>query len=427
MNKNFHWYAVKTILSDPDLFGIEEAADRYSDEAYKIAYFSQFVDDYNLYVPFIIDDSDIPPEGMYLGTKEGYINPVTTGFNICPPDDLLSIFNINSYYKKVVIPFHFIPKYSFSELLNCPDEIKDSDITTYSVKHLDLSAENADKTLLGGLMEQAKAAYIASSPATVQRDKAVVLIGMLLHIFADTYAHEHFNGFHSDRNYVDVKEVKHYTGDLEQADNLSNKVKFIRSVKTSITETVAPKIGHGMAGAEPDYNNATMYYNFTKRGTGTPVILYHDGYNLSLDCAFGIYNYLRRCRGLSSVRVDSPQWQRLSAELSFGFLMDSQIGDSDIDQKNRWHQIPRLKNLNFDYDMGFIFGKMTEPNGGGSPGISWRQFFTVTFARFTDIAKLPVKMNNNDFWYFNYFAKMIRNAVNDTGFIGPNVSTYLSS
>jgi hypothetical protein len=427
MNKNFHWYAVKTILADPDLFGTEQNQDRDSDEAYKIAYFSQFVDDYNLYVPFIIDDSDVPPEGIYLKTKEGYINPVTTGFNLYPPDDMLNFFNIRDYYKKVVIPFHFIPKYNFNELQNCPDEIKDFDITTYTVKRLELTAENAERTVLGGLMKDAKTAYIGSAAGTPKRDKAVVLIGILLHIFADTYAHEHFNGFRSDYNYVDVKEIKHYLGDLSQTDNVTRTARIISSVKTTITETAAPKIGHGMAGSEPDYNNATMYYNFTRRGTLTPVTLPHDGYNLALDCAFEIYNYLRRCKGLPSVIADSPQWRRLSSELSFGFLMDSQIGDSETGQKNRWHQIPRLRNLNYDYDMGFLFSKMTDQSGNENPSLSWRQFFTATLARFTDAAKLPVKMNNSDFWYYNYFARLIRNAVNGTNFIGPDLSTYLSA
>ncbi|MDR0992646.1 MAG: hypothetical protein LBL87_07110 [Ruminococcus sp.] len=427
MNRNFHWYAVSTILSDPALFGTERNADLYKDEAYKIAYFSQFIDDYNLYVPFLVSDSDIPAEAEFFRTSDGFINPVTTGFNSLPPDDLLNLMNPRDYYKKVVIPFHFMPNYSLADITRHPSETKDADATTYSVKPLDLTAPAAAGTVLGGLMEKAKAAYKNSTADTTARNKAVVLIGMLLHIFADTYAHEHFNGFRSDHNYVDVKQVRHYEGDLSQFDHNTKLGRVWSSVKTWSTEAAVPKVGHGMAGHEPDYNNGICDYYFTRRGGNTPEVRLHNGYNISLDCAFQIYNYLRECLKLPTVLRNSDEWTRLSAELSHGFLMDYQIGDTDSKQKERWHRIARIRDLNLDYNKGFIFAKMKDDKGNENPSLSWRQFFTATFASSSDLAKFPVTINNPDFWYFNFFAYSIRNAVNGSRSAAPSVETYLAS
>jgi hypothetical protein len=425
MNKNFHWYAVKTILSDPDLFGTTEDADRYSDEAYKIAYFSQFTDDYNIYVPFSVCDSDIPPEGNSLRDGNNNINPVTTGFNTWPPDLFLSASDFRSYHRKTVIPFHFIPDYGLNSITAMRNETREMDVTTYSVKHLDLTSENYDRTLLGNMMKKAREAYIKSKPKTPQRDKAAVLIGVLLHIFADTYAHEHFNGFNSNWNYVDVKAVRHFIGDTDNTDNRNTMAKTASSVKTYFYETILPKTGHAMAKCEPDYNNGLMTYYFTMRNANAAVIIPRNNYSTSLECAYQIYNFLRECRGLPWVERDSAEWDRLSSELSFGFLMDFQT--KECDQKSRWKQIARLADVNLDYDMGFLFGKMTDDKGNPDPGLSWRQFFTITVSGFGDILKFPIKMNNPDFWYFNIFAKMIRNAVNETQSTLPTLEAYLAS
>lgn len=73
MDINYHYFAVKTLA---DLAGFPDA------DSQRIASYSQFVDDYDIYATITLDY--VPDFAQYLAKKKGKnwkFNPVTTGFN----------------------------------------------------------------------------------------------------------------------------------------------------------------------------------------------------------------------------------------------------------------------------------------------------------------------------------------------------------
>lgn len=169
MDINFHYYAVKYIAL---------VAGFNSNEAEIIATTSQFVDDY-------IPESSLRVENTYIPsyaraslqvqkteTEEGAVTicPVQTGFS---PEAAL----VHEWIRKnVVNPFHFISQ----------------DANMLPVPHYQtIHAKHGDGSRIDQICQLAVANFHSGF---IHRFHSLVFLGAAIHVFADTYAHEFFNG-----------------------------------------------------------------------------------------------------------------------------------------------------------------------------------------------------------------------------------------
>lgn len=80
-------------------------------------------------------------------------------------------------------------------------------------------------------LEQAKNEYRAAADETVRHQKLMKL-GVLLHIFADTVAHQIFSGYNANVNLVELVNVtNNITGEDETAVYTSYIQKFLKTLK----------------------------------------------------------------------------------------------------------------------------------------------------------------------------------------------------
>lgn len=243
MDINFHFYAVKVIalLSGFDAF-----------ESKVIAEFSQFVDDYIPEEAYPL--MDVPPFADCL-VRDNQFRTVQTGFTLMKNGmGLLQ----EAKQKNYVIPFHFIPPYY---------KRTDHD---YKV----IRAHIGDKCLINQLLEKAARSY-HESKTNEDRMCSLIRIGITLHIFADTYAHENFNGYWSDMNfaYVEAAQENH---------------RIDRTARYSMYDN-APNVGHACLSTAPD----ETYTRFSVvQGKGNPVRWQRDNTEAFQECAFEILKYL---------------------------------------------------------------------------------------------------------------------------------------
>ena len=280
MNINFHYFTVKALAS---LAGFPE------EEAQNIATYSQFVDDHTQYKTLVLDD--VPVFAEHLAETKGnkwYFNPVTTGFTTYVEIARLSRLENQ---KKILIPFHFIPtKYTLDQ------EIKDRS------KWRVLPASLNEKSHITELLLDAKEKYRKNPDSPL----IGIRIGLLLHIFSDTYAHTGFSGFKGWENHAKVIKA---TNKASGADVTQDYSKFY----------IVSSIGHANIGHAPDDSHIT--YNITQKNTT------NDNYTLKtsrnnaqiyLEAAHEILNYLRTCKDKKT--VTTSQWAKIEEKLTKGFL-----------------------------------------------------------------------------------------------------------
>lgn len=170
MNISFHYFTVKTLCYYADL---TEA------RAQNIAFYSQLVDDFNL--SWLNFDSgfyvDEKPPAFFLNNKLAldtggntwFIYPVTTGISIL--QSAASLMN-KKHQRLTLIPFHFIP---YAPIANMG-----KDETLYCCRQ----AEPKDGSIISNKLEKFLEEKITND----------MNLGVLLHIYADTYAHQRFSG-----------------------------------------------------------------------------------------------------------------------------------------------------------------------------------------------------------------------------------------
>ncbi|MDR0307245.1 MAG: hypothetical protein LBI42_10460 [Chitinispirillales bacterium] len=228
MDISFHYFAVKTLAY---MAGFSD------DEAQRIAEYSQYVDDYNWTSPRkcskipryaklpqydLVEKSLLrgnsrrgrgrrsePGRSGVMGLVDIIINllemlpflgrrfiPVRTGFNGWV--NLATIVFNKREQKFVALPFHFLPR----------DKSIAQEDTRVEARSFN------DNSLIDKLLMQAVEEYISRRESDKDTSIALMRIGMLLHTFADTHAHQSFSGYHSWVNDVEVTSV---------IDNVNNK------------------------------------------------------------------------------------------------------------------------------------------------------------------------------------------------------------
>lgn len=143
-------------------------------------------------------------------------------------------------------------------------------------------------------------------------------IGILLHIFADTTAHQMFSGFKSDVNNVKlIKVINNHTGMDETSKYRGNIVKSLEKLKSYFVG-IHP-VGHMMIAHIPDYTHLTftMEYTDAKGRIDQYVCNNTDKF---IDRSKQILNYLLSCRELDM--ISDSGWNSCSAKLQDCFLTD---------------------------------------------------------------------------------------------------------
>lgn len=382
MNINFHYYAVKALAVNA---GFEEK------DAQLISSFSQFVDDFDTYR--FLYFKDVPDYAQHLATKLPYgwcFNPVTTGFNSFFDYARLST---EANQRRVLIPFHFIPK---NDLSYVPKDRKE-----YRVKPVNLE----EKSLLQGLLLDAQGKY-----KNYNSRESMIRVGTLLHILADTYAHQGFSGFWNWENHAYLKDV---------VDEITNK---------NMTSTYSPdyyyyvaSIGHPNVNTAPDDSN--VKFTMLHKNNSDESYPYKGTYSRSnvtefLKCSRVILDYLRGCKSLEP--ISDSEWKVLSEKMKKGFLV------SNKDEKvfpAHWHSIFPTIQFNYNKDTlltsDFKVEEAIDKNISPAERMNSSVMLMDAFNN-ADSPQYLIAGDNEDFFRYNVIAESIRRTV-DPSYKGDEV------
>lgn len=294
MDISFHYFAVKTVA---------QAVGYNESRAQRIAEFSQFIDDYNWYSYFRA--TNIP---KYIKGKEldivfnelaSIVNPVTTGF--FDWIDLATLVLPRSQ-KFTVSPFHFIPQ-----------DKKSREANDYRA----VPATINDNSYISNMLNQAKSDMKSGN---LSDSDALMKIGMLLHTFADTYAHQLFTGYNNLTNSVELTNAtdnitgKDVTKDYQfWIDTWNDKLKKILGSKI-------PTIGHMAIAHVPDLTHLSFSMKY-KGLDGRSHIHSRSNTSTFVTACSEIYNFLSSCMPDGSKPLLA--WDDLSPKLADGFLLDA--------------------------------------------------------------------------------------------------------
>ena len=329
MNINFHYFAIKVLAIKA---GFKE------DDAQKIAFYSQAVDDYDIYTPILVEN--IPSYAQYLSKKvsdKWLFSPVTTGFSNWFDYARLVL---ESNQRSITIPFHFIP----TQKLTIPVSSR----TEYRVRPGKMSTPS----LIRDMLVEARDMYIKSSVPT-----NLIRIGILLHTFADTYAHQNFSGFWGWENNAKL------TFAVDSSD-LQDTYEPPKNIKI-------PPVGHANLNQIPDIPNLTYSWEQKCSGKDSYSISYTRN-NIEEFCSVSleILNYLLSCN--KQLPISENAWKELIDDVKKGFC----ITEKEVSKlADHWHI--HFPNIKFYYEKDELF------------------------------------KTNDDFFQFNVYADEIRREVND--------------
>lgn len=373
MDINFHYFAVRTIA---------EQAGFDADDAQLIAAYSQFVDDFTEWQNYWF--KTVPDYAKGLAKNIGLyysFDIITTGFGSALEMARLAI---PTYQKNIVVPFHFVPRDILSETLN----------HTSRREYCTYPADITGTSLIAELLVDAKEGYMAA-----EGRYTLMRVGMLLHIFADTYAHQNFSGFHGWENYCHI--VSLTATDTEEP---------VEDESSLISYDSAYSIGHANAGHAPDLTYAkfelTYAENETQRGkdsyTGT-----HSRNNTTtfLDASKQIYTLLYQIRHNNNKPTEA-EWEFLRQFLYDGFMLRG----TDIDTLcDGWNKI--CPDISYHYSVKELWQDQLV-------GLSEKERaeMEVSLRENGYVEKEKVnwkiyKTAKDDFFYYNVIAKEIRDAI----------------
>ncbi len=323
MDINFHYFAVKTLAHFAGFIDIE---------AQHIAEFSQYIDDYNWY--FYRTCTNIPEYARYreydlvVDSILGNFNPAQTGFSDW--FDYLILTNIRNQ-KFIVSPFHFVP-YDKNYILK---------------NNRTVPAVPGDKSMIDQMIWRVIGEYNDCSRKCLSTQVTLMRLGMLLHTFADTYAHQLFSGYNSWVNDVKVTNV---TNNITAQDITTAIQAEIDTLMSSDVDNLIPPIGHCYAGHTPDLTNIsfTMLYK-SDSGSGYDCTHTRSNTDTFIEASRHIYNYLGKC----SYRPDvsDEEWTHLAERLRQAFLIEMPKKNVVATLAQHWKAVfPEVSSYNYDKD-----------------------------------------------------------------------------
>ena len=375
MDINFHYYTIKVLAISA---GFKE------DEAQRIASFSQFVDDYRTARPFFIDS--VPSYAEHLVRtrfSKSFFFPVTTGFTTVID---MAMLLLPEHQRWIATPFHFIPKKSLSEL-----GLLIADDSDNRCKLRVVPAKLNDGSLISQMLETARENLVTKKE---ERHICLMRIGMLLHIFADTYAHQRFSGFQGWENNSITTNVTRNTDGL----NMTS------SYHPELFAHLAP-IGHANIGTVADISNVSfkIRQRATQLDTQRTALYERNNTQEFLNASYEIICYLRSCLAKESVNYENNkndnEWASLSILIEKGLNFDP---NGRTIQKNYWSNI--FENINFDYSRNKL-RITTQPLGIRITDEMRR------FAERHNIDSLIHRARSDDYFRYNVIANEIRQKV----------------
>jgi hypothetical protein len=382
MDIAFHYFAVKTLARKA---GFSEL------DAQQIATFSQYIDDYNPYVrhfysniPQILKDSD--KYDLYRGDVIiGNYSPLTTGF-WSVEDYILEA--THSFQRDVIAPFHFAP-------MNA-DRISAGNNRTSP-------AEYGDGSYASNHLADAIGRYRAATTDT-DKSRGLMYIGMALHTFADTYAHQLFSGLSEWANNTDILSVtNNITGADETQLYKDRQVQFLYWLK-KIAPSITPMIGHMHVAHVPDYTHISfsMSYPIDPKSHVADGVYTRSNTEEFVKAAQKIYRILEDVKGTAPITED--EWHLFADRLTTAFKYDIspnvESGVSEdrtvLDLVKNWRGV--FPEYTYIYDRHSIFD-----------GAVWAYGVTKTAdeieAETAEIQANGINDMPDDFYYFGMFAE----------------------
>lgn len=378
MDINFHYFAVKTIAFEA---GFSKG------EAQLIASYSQFVDDYNVWQNYRF--RTVPDYAKSLRSKDKDIfgfwgfYTVTTGFDKI--EDMIRLES-EKYQREITVPFHFIPFNKLSELSGKREEFRT------------VRADITGSSLVANLLRSAMQRCI-DSKGSQEYHFDLIRLGVLLHVFADTYAHEGFSGFHGWENYCYITGIESSETSKPVKDDMSPDI---------YGELYA--LGHAEAGHAPDMTYAVFHYNYAANAKENSKSKYsnkksRNNTNQFLDAAEQIFNVMYRICHNNEVPTET-QWDTLKAKLLIGFRTE---GTNFTKLKKAW-RVATGNTLTFSYDKDDLWKKQLVPvllKENEIPDAIEENGLIEDLQFDPGIYKTA----SDDFFHFNLIAKEIRDAV----------------
>ncbi|MDR0294273.1 MAG: hypothetical protein LBH95_09005 [Oscillospiraceae bacterium] len=307
MNINYHYFTVKTLAH---YSGLNEQAAQY------IAHFSQQVDNFIMGSPFIIavEPPDFFPQNglaRKFGNHKWVFSPCPTGVNV------ISSVSHN-YQLHTLMPFHFITPVSYNAMPENPDR------DLYRC----LPAGERDSLLVNGLTAE------TLRRADLNSDVWLMEFGMMLHTFADTYAHCYFSGFHGWEN-------ESYVGKMDHKQPVSPAIKPAEV----LAYRVLPSIGHGNAGHAPDCCDCDISL-YGKKDKGSPLKPFIERDNTAFfeDCSRRILELL--CKAAGNPAPAPASWDALCKKIRKVHSLREPSKEEDI-RKNWASEFPQIP---YSYD-----------------------------------------------------------------------------
>ncbi len=335
MDISFHFYGVKVIAM---LAGFDAV------DAHRIASFSQYVDDYRPE-----KDSYVLEQVPYFARElvsDGRFYVVRTGFTV--EGENIKFFD-PVFLRDTVAAFHFIPP---------EDRITGKN---YMVKR----ARCNDNSMAANILKNAASEYKKSRNAG-ERNAALLHTGIALHIFADTYAHENFNGFISGINMAEVTDAR---------------INGVRQNPYGIYHKLpkALAIGHARVGGAPD--DAYAWFRVNQNGKQWE----RSNEAAFLECA----NEILDCLSYMKTGREPACRETMEAILRVGFR-ETNINRMPETWSQAWNGNPGIPYpvTCFYYSAGIL-------NAALKPFMAWQGDRTVYLA-------------GEDFYYYNFYAKRIR-------------------
>lgn len=371
MDINFHYYAVKTLAIHA---GFDEEC------AQIIARYSQFVDDFTIYKTMVLDN--VPTFARHLAKPykgKWLFTPVTTGFDSWFEMARLAL---EQNQRNITIPFHFIPPHTKLNEVKTGDER-----TAWRVVPAKMDLGH----LICGLLTDAKDKFIHAPQAT----ENLMRIGILLHIFADTYAHQNFSGFWDWENYCELTGCRDENGqDITSKYSPSIYHRF-------------PAIGHTEANHAPDDSNISFELKMMVSSKDKYTYFYGRS-NVSEFCvaSYHIINYLSDCLG--NERISSGEWERLCETLGRGFKTSWK---STMLLNSHWGKL--FPGINYRYEKEEMMNGMLSVRPVDGPlSAEMTGVVEQLFAQGIELDPVLYATKSDDFFHYNVIADEVRNFVN---------------
>lgn len=374
MDINFHYFAVKRIAA---VAGFEDG------EAQLIAEYSQFVDEYTDNKKYLFRRGQIPEYAEILLDEEGYFQAIQTGF-VTDSDYAALVFRENQI--NYLIPFHFPPRVA----IGSREKVSES----YKV----CRAVRGDHSIISDMLQEEAAACRRYAVGQPKRRQSLVGLGVLLHVFADSYAHEKFNGF---------------TGKVNSASLLEAYTSQGRKVTAEMgPKPWLPEIGHGKVGVAPDVTN--VRFKVQQHGVEE-----WERYNWRdfMDCAMEILKFLTNA--YDGTEPTDLQIENMREALEEGFAIEPQDyqNPSPDELAKYWEDTETaVPYIQFSYRKEDVLRRMTPvPDNLEELGISEDEYYRTVWNNEDSESeeKLLSKTYrvDEDFFMFNCAAYSIRKMI----------------